>query len=82
MHARARGSPIEAPVVGFRDTTPPPIKAELRRHCSYYIYKIARLKKRRKRGAKVNIYKNIELAAKALVVNKLIAIFHLKIRKL
>ena len=32
------GSPIEAPVVGFRDTTPPPIGAELWRRYSYYIY--------------------------------------------
>ena len=29
VYIRARGSPIEAPVVGFRNTTPPPIKAEL-----------------------------------------------------
>ena len=38
MYARARGSPIEAPTVGFRDTTPPLIEAELRRRYSYYIY--------------------------------------------
>jgi len=25
-------------VVGFRDTTPPPIEAELRRRCGYYVY--------------------------------------------
>ena len=38
VYARAQGSPIEAPAVGFRDTTPPLIEAELRRRYSYYIY--------------------------------------------
>ena len=47
---RARGSPIEAPAVGFRNTTPPLIEAELWRRCSYYIYIKGTLKvlKRRK----------------------------------
>jgi len=31
-------SPMEAPAVGFRNTTPPPIEAELRQCCGYYIY--------------------------------------------
>jgi len=26
------------PMVGFRDTTPPSIEAELRRRCGYYVY--------------------------------------------
>jgi len=38
VYARARGSPMEAPAVGFRDTTPPLIEAELRRRCGYYIH--------------------------------------------
>jgi len=29
---------MEAPTVGFRDTTPPPIEAELWRRCGYYIH--------------------------------------------
>jgi len=29
---------MEAPAVGFYNTTPPPIEAELRRRCGYYIY--------------------------------------------
>jgi len=28
---------MEAPTAAFRDTTPPLIEAELRRHCSYYM---------------------------------------------
>ena len=67
---------MEAPTVGFYNITPPFIEAELRQCCSYYIYKIIKLKKRRKRGARVNIYKDIESAAKALVVSELMAIFH------
>jgi hypothetical protein len=35
VYARARGSPMEAPAVGFYNTTPPPIEAELRRRCGY-----------------------------------------------
>ena len=38
VYARARGSPMEAPAVGFRDTTPPLIEVELRQRCSYSIY--------------------------------------------
>jgi len=30
VYTRAQGSPIEAPIVGFRNTTPPPIKVKLR----------------------------------------------------
>jgi len=29
---------MEAPAVWFRDTTPPPIEAELRRRCGCYIH--------------------------------------------
>jgi hypothetical protein len=29
---------MEAPTVGFRNTTPPPIEAELWQRYSYYIY--------------------------------------------
>jgi len=78
MRARgsAKESPLEAPVVAFYNTTPPFIEVELRRRYSYYIYEIARLKKRRKRGIKVNICKDVEPAAKALVVSELMAIFH------
>ena len=36
MYIRAQGSPIKAPAVGFHDTTPPLIGAELRRRYSYY----------------------------------------------
>ena len=51
VYARARGSPMEAPTVGFRDTTPPPIEAELRQRCGYYIYIEETLKvKKEKRG--------------------------------
>ena len=50
MYARAQGSPIEAPIVGFRDTTPPLIKAELWRHYSCYIYIKGALKVKKKRG--------------------------------
>ena len=38
VYAKARGSPIEAPVVGFCNTTPPFIGAELWQRCGYYIY--------------------------------------------
>jgi len=78
MKARgfAKGSPAGALVVAFCDTTPPLIKAELRRRCSYYIYKITRLKRRRERGARVNLCEDVELATKALVVSKLMVIFH------
>jgi len=68
-------------MVAFYNTTPPLIEAELRQRYSYYIYKIARLKKRRKRGVRVNIYEDVEPAAKALVVGELMAIFYPKDRK-
>jgi len=29
---------MEAPAVGFHNTTSPPIEAELRRRCGYYIH--------------------------------------------
>ena len=35
---KSTGSPMEAPAVGFRDTTPPPIEAELWQCCSYYVH--------------------------------------------
>jgi hypothetical protein len=38
IYVRARDSPMEAPTVGFCNTTPPPIEAELRQRCGYYIY--------------------------------------------
>ena len=68
-------------MVAFYDTTPPLIEAELRRRCSYYVYKIIRLKRRRKRVARVNLCKDVKLAAKALVVNELMAIFHTRYKK-
>ena len=47
MYVRARGSPIEAPAVGFRNTTPPSIEAELRQRCGYYIHIKGRLRYRK-----------------------------------
>ena len=42
-----------------------------------HVYKDIKLKKKRKKGAtKANVCKDVELAAKALVVSKLMAIFH------
>jgi len=38
VYAKAQGSPIKAPMVGFHNTTPPFIEAELWRRYSYYIY--------------------------------------------
>ena len=46
MYIRARGFPIEAPAVGFHNTTPPPIEAELWRRYGYYIY----IEKKEKKG--------------------------------
>jgi len=43
--------------------------------------KILNKKKRKKRVIRANVYKDIKLAIKALVVNKLIAIFYLGDRK-
>jgi hypothetical protein len=44
VYARAWGSPIKAPAVRFRDTTPPPIEVELWRRCGYYIHIKGKLK--------------------------------------
>ena len=50
MYIRVWGSPIEAPVVGFRDTTPPFIEVELWRRCGYYIYIKGHLRYKEKKG--------------------------------
>jgi len=47
-----------------------------------YIYKNTKLKRKRKGAIKADVCKDIELAAKALVLSKLIAIFHPRDRKI
>jgi len=45
------------------------------------VYKDTKLKRRRKGTARANVYKDVELAAKALVISKPIAIFYPRDRK-
>jgi len=47
-----------------------------------YIYKDIKLKRKRKRAIRADVYKDIKLAAKALVISEPIANFHARHEKL
>jgi len=47
----------------------------------YYVYKDTKLKKRRKKAIRADVRKDVEPAAKALVLSKPMAIFHPRDRK-